>query len=177
MADHHEIREEIEALAVHCRPPLMSVEDRARWAADWCDDLKDYPIDAIRHACRKWRMGTVSKFPMLGQLLPLIRAADHEAAARGRKDEAWRPLTDDEYRGLTLREKIRHHQILAHQARTKAGPMWTEGEKGRPLTRDQMPQRWHELQAQADGHDAEVRRLRAMIRPDPEVVARQASQP
>ena len=176
MAERAEIAEEIEALAVHCRPPLMSLEDRSRWLSDWCEDLQEYSIDAIQHACRKWRMGTSPKFPMLGQLVPLIRAADHQGV-KGDKVQAWRPLSEDEYRSLTLREKIRHRQILAHQARTKAGPMWTEGDKGRPLTRDQMPQRWHELQAQADNHDAEVKRLRAMLQPDPEILARQASQP
>ena len=176
MAERAEIAEEIEALAVHCRPPLMSLEDRSRWLSDWCEDLQEYSIDAIQHACRKWRMGTSPKFPMLGQLVALIKAADHQRA-RGDKAEAWRPLSDAEYRGLTVREKIRHHQILAHQARTKAGPMWEHGMMGRPLAREEMPEKWHDLHRLADGHDAEVRRLRAMIRPDPEVVARQAGQP
>lgn len=175
MAERHEIAEEIEALAVHCRPPLMSVEDRSRWTADWCEDLREFSIDAIQHACRKWRMGSNPKFPMLGQLVALIKAADHQAA-RGDKPKAWAPISDAEYASLTLREKIRHHQILAHASRTAGGPMWTEGQKGRALTREEMPPKWHEAQRRYEAHMAEVKRLRGLMKPDPAVVARQVSQ-
>lgn len=159
MADTHDIRQEIEALAVHCRPPLMSVEARSLWLADWCEDLKEFPIDAIRHACRRWRNGTNPKFPMLGQLVPLIRAADH-GAAKGPKVETWRPLSDDEYRALPLNAKIRHHQILAHEARKTGGPMWTGGQLGKPIAIADMPAKWRDAQRRAKAHEAEAKRLR-----------------
>lgn len=159
MAEAHDIREEIESLAVHCRPPLMSVEDRSRWAADWCEDLKDFPIEAIRHACRRWRNGTIPKFPMLGQLVPLIRAADH-GSAKGSKVETWRPLSDAEYRALPLNAKIRHQQILAHEARKTGGPMWTGGQFGKAVAADDMPPKWHDAQRRAKAHEAEAKRLR-----------------
>lgn len=173
MADRHDIAEEIEALAVHCRPPLMSVEDRSRWTADWCEDLKDFPIEAISHACRRWRNGTNPKFPMLGQLIPLIKAADPKGA-KGQKVEAWRPLSDDEYRDLPLKAKIRHHQILAHEARKTGGPMWTGGQFGKPIAAADMPPKWHDAQRRGKAHDAEAKRLRAMLKPDPNVIARQS---
>lgn len=162
MADRTEIMDAIEALAVHCRPPLMSVEDRARWVGDWCEDLRDYPIDAIRTACHRWRNGADRKFPMPGQLRPMIEATLRKGDVQAviEANQPWRPLSDEEYRALSLSAKIRHHQILAHAARREAGPMWSGGMRS-PI--EAMPPKWHELQRRADGHSAEVKRLREYI--------------
>jgi len=46
--------------------------------------------------------------------------------------------------------------------------MWEHGMMGRPLAREEMPGKWHDLHRRADNHDAEVKRLRAMLQPDPE---------
>lgn len=159
MAERHEIADAIDSLAVHCRPPLMSVEDRSRWTADWCEDLREFPIEAIRNACKRWREGTNPKFPLLGQLLPLIRAGDHQGV-KGAAAEPWRPLSDDEYRSLSLNGKMRHQQIMAHKCRTEAGPMWRGGQNGEPVSPEEMPAKWHDLQARAKAHDREWRRLR-----------------
>ena len=74
MAERDDIIEAIEGLTVHCRPPLMSSEERARWLMDWCEDLKDAPLAAIKHACSRWRQGEDRRFPTPGQLLPMVRA-------------------------------------------------------------------------------------------------------
>lgn len=171
MAERNDIAEQIDALAVHCRPPLMSVEDRSRWTADWCEDLKEFPIEAIANACRRWRQGTNTKFPLLGQLLPLVRAGNPQGADTG-KLQPWRPISDAEFNALPLRAKIRHHQILAHEARNTGGPMWTEGQNGRALTIDQMPAKWHDAQRRAKNHDAEARRLREFMK-SPQAQAQQ----
>lgn len=159
MAERNDIADAIEGLAVHCRPPLMTVEDKTRWVADWCEDLREYPIDAIRLACNRWRNGNNRKFPMPGQLRPMIQAVLVRTNDPGKpnQNEQWRPLTDDEYRSLSLNGKIRHHQILAAQARQKAGPMWMNG---RHMMPEDMPQEWRELRQRAANHEAEVKRLR-----------------
>lgn len=169
MASKSEIIDQIEALAVHCRPPIMSIEQRESWMRDWCADLADFPDEAIAAACRKWRHTGSAKFPTPGQLLPLVR--DSLPMERGSRVEVWRELTDDEYRALSVREKIRHRTILAHEARCKAGPMFRSergASMGRPVgthtTADQMPETWRRWTAIAEGHEAEAKRLREHLR-------------
>lgn len=167
MADRLEIMDALESLAVHCRPPLMSVEDRSRWVADWCEDLKACEIDAIKTACQRWRMGADRKFPMPGQLLPLIRSVTVVHMPESHREEPWRPIGDAEYAQLSVREKIRHHRIMASDCRQKAGPMFVNGEVPRHLTRDEMPEKWHALQARAKTHEAEAKRLNEIVRRPP----------
>lgn len=168
MATKSEIIDCIEALAVHCRPPLMTTEQRESWMRDWCDDLAQYPAETIASACRKWRHSGSNKFPTPGQLMPLVR--EIAPADDGPKVEVWRPLTDEEYRALSVREKIRHQLILAHQARCKAGPMYRNergASVGRPmgerLSTEQMPETWHRWSRVAEGHEAEAKRLREIL--------------
>lgn len=165
MADRNEIIEAVESLAVHCRPPLMSTDDRAHWMRDWCEDLKDFPVENIRMACARWRQGEDRRFPMPGQLLPLVRAT-LRTTEKGGKVEVWRPLSDGEYRDLSVRDKIRHHQILHQAALSKGGPMYRQngaGGRAEHLTPDQMPDRWHAAQREAKFHTDEITRLRAVI--------------
>lgn len=72
----------------------------------------------------------------------------------------WRPISDAEYARLSLTDKIRQHTQMALEARTRAGPMW---KRGRPAGAEEMSDRWHELIAKAQNHEAEVSRLRAML--------------
>src|ERR1700747_1981343 len=123
MAEKTEILDAIEALAVHCRPPMMEISARTLWLRDWCADLAEFPLEAIVTACRKWRQSGATKFPTPGQLLPLVRDSVPSQGG-GTRVEVWRPLSDAEYQALTVREKIRHHQILSHEAYSKAGPMF-----------------------------------------------------
>lgn len=178
MAEKHEVIEAIEALATHCRPPLMGVEERVRWVMDWCADLKEFPIENVRIACQRWRQGDDRKFPMPGQLIPMIRAT-LRVADDGGKPQPWRPLSDDEYRNLTVREKIRHHQILAHEAMGKGGPMYrqaaTVNQRGTHLTPDDMPAEWHEGRREAAFHHAEIKRLREIIANGPMHLARRSA--
>lgn len=172
MVDRLDIATEIEALAAHCRPPLMTVEQRAMWLRDWCDDLRDFDIEAIKAGCRAYRQSGQGKFPTPGQLLPLIRGGQMPANT-GQRVEVWRVLDEAEYQALDLRAKIRHQTILAHEARTKVGPMFRnslgEGIRsgGVHLTPDDMPpasKRWADI---ARGHEAEAGRLRQYLRGKP----------
>lgn len=160
MAEPNEIAELIEGLAVHCRPPVMSANERARWLADWCDDLKDHDADAIAGACRRWREGTDRKFPLLGQLLPLIKASARGEDRPAGSNEPWRELTEDEYQALTLREKIRHHRIMASNCGTKAGP---QSINHQPVLREEMPETWHFWKNRQANHLAEVERLTKVV--------------
>jgi hypothetical protein len=162
MADPFEIIHEVEALIVHCRPPVMSVEQRSRWQQDWAHDLAKYEIDVIQSAFRQWRQGESQKFPTPGQIIPMLERMSHRpGAAPDGASQAWRyDVADDEYRDMSLNEKIRHHSIAASHCRQKAGPMWGDGKR---KTAEQMPQEWHDWRERADRHDAERARLRQSI--------------
>lgn len=164
MADPSDIVDALESLALHCRAPLMSVDDRSRWMRDWCDDLRSFDIAAIRSATARWRKGDSSKFPTPGQLLPLVRnaVAPTGAGQQGRKAMPWRAPTDAEYDAMSLSEKRDTHINLAHEARDKAGPMWSKT-LGGPLTPDQLPERWHIWTKRAQNHEAEISRLRKIL--------------
>lgn len=169
MAEKNQIIDAIEALAVHCRPPLMSVEDKTRWMRDWADDLAQFPLEAITNGTRKWRHSGATKFPTAGQLLPLIRETvpqDH-----GEKLHAWRPASQEEYAQMSVREKIREHLILANAEGIKAGPMFVNTTGGGPMSRasgrhltpEEMPPSWRIHRGAEMNHYAEVKRLRELI--------------
>lgn len=171
MAERTEIIDEIERLAVHCRPPLMEPSARAGWMSDWCADLVEFPIEAIRLGIREWRHSGSAKFPTPGQLIPLVRAKA-PPERRGERIADWREPTEEEYRAMSVRDKIRHHLIMAHAAGCKAGPMWRNPPGGASLKRpvpghvpvSEMPPIYHHWKAQQDHHLAEVGRLRELIR-------------
>lgn len=160
MASISEIRDLLESLATHCRPPLMSPEERSRWLADWCTDLSEFPTESVKIACQRWRTGTSTKFPTPGQFLPLVRSVT-SLGPQSATPQAWAPISDEAYEVLTLREKIRHQEILASEASMKAGPMWSRSGAVHP---DDMPSahfRWREI---ADNHRAEAKRLREKLK-------------
>ena len=70
--------------------------------------------------------------------------------------QPWSPPSDADYDSLTLRGKIREHQILANEAAVRAGPMFRSGKH---LTADEMSDDWRRLRAKAANHHAEVKRL------------------
>lgn len=157
MAEAAEIISEIEALTVHCRPPVMSVEQRARWQMDWADDLAGFNIDLIRRALRDWRQGENAKFPTPGQIKPMLERLSGVGRMSKEDALAWSyEIADDEYRALSLNGKIRHHRIAANYCRRKAGPM---PHLGKPVRREDMPREWQDWQSRAASHDAEANRL------------------
>lgn len=166
MASKSEIIDAIEALAVHCRPPLMSIEQRELWMRDWCADLAEFPTEAVATACRKWRHSGSIKFPTAGQLLPLVR--DSLEKPRAERIDVWRPATEAEYAGMTIREKIREHTILAHDAAGRAGPMFRNTSQGLRmsgvhLAPEEMPDSHHRWREEAKRHNQEIRRLRQYL--------------
>ncbi|MCR5876948.1 hypothetical protein [Phenylobacterium sp. J367] len=165
MAEKTEVYDAIEALAVHCRPPLMSVEQRTLWLRDWANDLAEFPLDSINTACRKWRHSGTAKFPTAGQLLPLIRES---LPVQGERVQIWRPATASEYAAMSLREKIREHTILAHEAGSKAGPMFRNTSQGKRmmgvhLDAEEMPDNWRIWKAEEKRHLEEASRLRSKL--------------
>lgn len=155
-----EIVKELRALESHYSFKVVrSGEEQERFMRDYVADLRDFDLEAIRVACAKWRQSIEKKFPTSGQLIQLIKTVQR-ATSGERINVAWQPISDAEYVGLTLREKIRHHQIMAHRARREAGPMWGNG---RPLEPEEMPQKWHQLHEQAAHHVAEAKRLKDTI--------------
>lgn len=177
MSSKSEILPEIEALSVHCRPPLMEASQRTSWLMDWCADMAEYPIEAIRIACRKWRLSGSTKFPTPGQLLPLVRE-NLPSQSSTEKYLPWRPASQEEYQAMTVREKIRERLILAHEAFCKAGPMFRNQSSGsmaraagKHLTEDQMTPAYRAHRDEGRAHMAEVARLRKYISTDIVVAA------
>lgn len=167
-SDRIEIIRELRALEKFCAfPPNMNGEDRERFLKDYLADIQEFPLSAIQKACQKWRTSGQAKFPTPGQLIPLIRGC---MAAEPRESvEVWRPLSDDEYRALTVREKIRHHQILSHEAYTKAGPMFRNTSQGPRmsgvhLTPDEMDANYRKWTDLGKHHAQEAHRLRQYVR-------------
>jgi hypothetical protein len=176
MSSHRiEIVKELRALEQFCTfKAVRSPEEHERFLKDFLADLQDFPFEAVQKACAKWRKSGSTRFPTPGQLIPLVR----ESVPDQRENvDAWRPLSDDEYRNLSVREKIRHHLILAHDAGLKAGPMWRNpatASMSRPMPGHIAPEampdsyrRWKEAQAH---HLAETSRLREFLR-QPRVAA------
>lgn len=160
MATRNEIVEALERLETHCRAPLMSIEARTGWMRDWCDDLKDCDVADVNAACQKWRNGDERKFPLPGQLKAVIRSLRPQRTDSDNQGGAWRELTDAEYQALTIREKIRYHQICVQQCLRKAGPMWSAG---RHREMADMPQSFHDWRAKASNHGEEARRLQGKL--------------
>ena len=161
MASFDEISEAINDLARHCRLPIMSEDQRAGWLRDWCTDLKAYPAEAVRHGCQQWRRtATKEAFPKFSELRPLIEAVVTRSQV-GEKIEAWRRLSEGDYRALTLREKVRYLTVLAIDLRKEAGPQWGGGG---PKLAEEMPPVWHSLRAEADEADSEAKRLGEVLR-------------
>lgn len=161
MADPLEIIAEIDALTIHCRAPLMDVEQRGRWQRDWAQDLAKYEIEIIRQAFRQWRQGESQKFPTPGQILPLLERLSNRPAATEPEALAWRyDISEADYRALSLNDKIRHHLAAANHCRRRAGPMWRDG---RPMLLEEMPREWHDWRERAHNHDMEAKRLKESI--------------
>lgn len=161
MAEPIEVIDEIEALTVHCRPPIMSVEQRARWQQDWARDLAKLPLQAIQNAFRQWRQSENTKFPTPGQIIPMIERMSRPAGEAAEGAQVWRyDVGGDEYRSMSLHDKIRHHRIAACHCRRSAGPM---PHLGSPIDKADMPPEWHEWRRKAENHDAEAQRLQQSI--------------
>lgn len=170
MAEKAEIMDAIEALEAHCRAPLMAIDTRKAWLNDWCADLAQFPIDAVQAACRKWRHSGAIKFPTPGQLLPLVK--DALPVEKTGPVRVWRPATPDEFRAMSVRDKIHEHTILAHKARLKAGPMFRNTTpagslakvSGKHLEPHELSAEYHAFTAEAERHEAEAKRLRQHLR-------------
>jgi hypothetical protein len=102
--------------------------------------------------------GDNGKFPTPGQIMPSIRAQVPSASVADFMP--WRPLSDAEYAGLTVREKIRHHRIMASECRMRAGPQWKHG---KPIAAEDMGEMWREHRRKAAHHDQEAKRMQDML--------------
>lgn len=169
MSKRIEIVKELRALeSFFTTRPVRTADEQNRFLADYLADVQDFPLDAIRSACAAWRKSGATRFPTSGQLIPMIRSYVRDE--KPRINEPWRPLSDEEYGDLTLRDKVRHHRIMAHEARCKAGPMFrntTHLTKGRPsgvhLTAEEMTEKWRHWTAEAERHEEEAWRLNQVL--------------
>lgn len=152
-----DIIDEIEALSLHYPQGHKTGAERRRVMEDYASDLDGVDIATLRAACASWRRSDASRFPTSGQLLKTIEAVRPRA---GEKIGGWMPISDEEYQSLPVRDKIRHHMILAAESDRKAGPMWAAG---RPVPLEDMPPAYHVHRAQAAHHKAEAQRLRGII--------------
>jgi len=159
MASKAHVVNEIEALENHFMRPVRQPDQQERWMRDYIEDLKEFPDETVTTACKRWRQSGAPRFPTSGQLRTIC--VQIAPVGGGDKVEPWRPVSDEEYSRMTLREKIRHHSILAHEARGKAGPMW---KSGRHMMPEDMPATWRNWRERASNHDAEVMRLRAFLK-------------
>ncbi len=170
MSDRIEIIKELRALESFCAfPRQMSGEERERFMKDYLADIQEFPLAAIRSACAEWRRSGNAKFPISGQLIPVIRrfvGADE----RRSKAQPWSPAAREEFRDMSVRDKIRELTILAHEARTKAGPMFRNTTpkgsakvSGVHLSADQMPDTYRRWTAEAERLEAEIGRLRKIV--------------
>lgn len=168
MASHRiEIINELRALEQFCTfKAVRTADEQNRFLADYLADIQEFPLEAIQKACGEWRKSGATKFPVPGQLLPLIRK--HVAEERAPAPKAWQPISDAEYGALSLRDKIRHQRILAHEASRKAGPQWANGQ---PVAAEDMPPTWRRWREIASGHHAEALRLSGFLRQPAAVAA------
>lgn len=70
-------------------------------------------------------------------------------------------MNDNDFRSLSVRDKLRELQIQAHDCRTKAGPMFCSGKH---LAAEEMPDTWRRWNAEAERIEAEIKRLREIVR-------------
>lgn len=168
MSDRIEIIKELRALEKFCAfPASLTGEDRERYLKDYLADIQEFPVDAIRSACAEWRKSGSTKFPTSGLLIPIIRR--FIGAPKSERAQPWYPAGRDEFHGMTVREKIRELSILAHEARSKAGPMFrntTQGKRiaGVHLAAEEMPDTHRRWTAEAERLEGEIGRLRGVLR-------------
>lgn len=169
MATAEEVIGAITALEAHFPTKFLTNDQKKLWMNDWCNDLRPYPLEVVAEACAQWRRFNTGKFPTFAQLSPVLTRVQGDRAKAGEpRPHEWRPLSDEEYEALSLRDKIRHRLILAHEERRKAGPMfvnrsvgkWIAGEH---IPREEMPDAWHEHMRRAQNHEAEAARLRSVL--------------
>jgi hypothetical protein len=158
-----EIVKELRALEQFCTfKAVRSGEEQERFLRDYLADVQDFPLEAIQKGCADWRKSGQTKFPTPGQLIPLIKA--HIVQARVEVSaQPWRPLTEPEYRALSVEDKIRHCRLLASQSRAEATKAAIKQGWDRNVAN--APPIYRQHMDIADAHEAEAKRLRQYVRP------------
>ncbi len=141
MANPIEIANEIRALQAHFPHRRRSEEEEERFLADFLEELKGFDLEAVRAACRRWKLGDNAKFPTVGQLVSMARislsAATPAQALGGRRMETWSPtiISQAEYEKMPLGAKVRelrlqanHYENQASSLRDKSKPRSEQGE-------------------------------------------------
>ncbi len=73
----------------------------------------------------------------------------------------WRPLADSEYDELSVRQKIRHQEILASHAMDAAGPLYRQ--YGRNIADLRQHEAWNAMESTEAAHHAEAKRLKTFL--------------
>jgi hypothetical protein len=154
MASTQQITDELAALeAVYPFRVARSPEQYVAWLNAYIEDLRPYDIEVIRKACRSWRQ-TGTKFPLLADLLPLVRNSAPKTATRV---ETWRPASEAEYQAMSILEKRRECMLLGQEAHDRAVREAIRAGWGRNVAT--VPEAYVRWMAVADGHFAEAKRL------------------
>jgi hypothetical protein len=140
------------SLSNHYRRQVRTPEEQAMWLRDWLDDLAAWTPDQVADACGEWRRSAARRMPSSGELLVKLSTMHAPKQQSQPKIEAWKPISDEEYDTLSVRDKIRHHHILADQAML-----------GWKSTTRQVDDDWRRRDAIAKNHRAEASRLGAML--------------
>ena len=126
--------------------------------SDYVADLGFYSAETIQQACAQWRARGKPKFPTVAEMIVICATI---SVSPTKDVDEWRPLLDFEFDELTLREKIRHHRILAERAFDAAGPIYAR--LGRNIKDLREDADYRAMERAEQNHLAEAKRLNAIL--------------
>ncbi len=122
--------------------------------------LSGCDVETVRKACEVWQYERESKrFPYPNEFLNCIQVVKRKPADTS-ASEPWRQVAKGDYDAMTVSEKERYLQILAHEYRTLGGGMYGRG-KGEGWVHPERAAKYHPL---ADRCEAEAKRLGEIVR-------------
>lgn len=77
------------------------------------------------------------------------------------RNAGWKPVGDIEYDTMSIRDKIRHHEILAGKVMDDAWPLYRA--HSRDLAELRKHEAWNALERAEAAHHAEAKRLHGLI--------------
>lgn len=148
----------LEALAQHYPRRTRTDAETALWLSDWYADLEGFAPGQIADACDAWRRSDAKAFPRSRDLTARMQTGPARSVERA---ETWRQMSDHQLADLSLRDKIRYHELAAYHAMSG----W------RSATR-QVDDDWRRRARIRDNHVREAKRLASLIPTESEPPAR-----
>lgn len=169
MLSRIEIADEITALATHFPKPRRTPDEAARWLEDYVDSLEPFGLDAVKVACIDWRGGDAVSMAKPGQLAALAKRIAERGKVKA-ENKPWKRISDEEYEALTLRDKARHHAILADCVVSERFGAIVRRVGSRDVAVLGRDPDYQNMLAAEQGHLAEARRIDDLIRASSEAV-------